>query len=296
MALVKASARGPQESPLVPLPVVEETDGVLEPLYRFGKIINPQTVSKRMTKFCDQVVDFCKKPSWTHLSEKIGCHNVQKRPLRLSPSYQDCKDHGIVTTQKWMGASCLVFYLPGMVYLWQLCVVGSTVTLTTKLVGGAVSVFLAYVSTVAFLADYWYTGDDEFRENSTIPECQKQWIFNAIDLANVPLIAVTMVTLGAVQGIYGNAYRWVMPLVFLLFSMGVYTQQVSLKYLESYTEHAYAEGYDRTNVLSEATTNITWGLYLHILWHILAAIAPISQMYVLLRFGISKPSWVSYCF
>jgi len=284
-------------------PVEEEPtsakDGgdAFEPFRRIARVMNPLTIPARLKRFFGQLMNFCKKPSWTHLSEKIGCDNLQKRPRRLSPSYKDCKDHGIVTTQRAMGTSCLFFFLPGVIYVWQLCVNGSSISPGHKIAAGIMSVFFCYVSTVSFLADYWYTGDDEMRENHKIPECRKQYIFNAIDLVNVPIIGMVGLGFMAVQYMYGNAYRWVMPFLFVSGCVGIAIQQLSLKYLKDYTEIAYAEDYDRTNIQSEAaaTKNLEWGLNLHIVWHVFAVIPPIVQMYLLLKVGVSKPSWMS-CF
>merc|ERR1711964_615161 len=98
--------------------------GFWEPFWRVVRMFNPVTMPQRILAFFKEVKDFLKKPSWIHLSEKIGSQNVQKRPLRLCPSNQDCKDHGAETVQKCVVVSCLFFFLPGVMYLWQLILPG----------------------------------------------------------------------------------------------------------------------------------------------------------------------------
>merc|ERR1711964_571302 len=215
--------------------------------------------------------EFFKKPSWKRLAQEMGCEDAENpenslphRPKRSAPSFQDCKDHSILITQRMMGLSCLVFYLPGMVYLHQMCLAGYTISLSSKIIGGVLCVFLAYVSSTSFLADYWYTGDDETRPDATIPEHQKQYICNAIDLTNVPFISITLILLDAFQFFYGNGYNWLCPILLLTFLGGVALQQKSLRYQEKYTAVVYEDdgsdkdGYDRANVRKKDTHNIKW--------------------------------------
>jgi len=273
--------------------------GIWEPLVRVGKYINPLTIPQRLGEFLKYARDFASKPSWHHAVEMAGFEDIKCRPVRSAPSYRDCKDNGILTTQRIMGASCLFFCAPGMYYLYYVCVVGGTIPLATKIIAGAVSILLAYISTISFLADYWYTGDDEFRSNPTIPECQKQAIFNKIDLTNVPFIGMSCIGVGCVFSCYGKAYAWATPALFLSFCGAIYVQQISSKYLKSYTDVVYEDdgtdknGYDRSTHTAEVTHNIWMGLNLHIVWHIIGAALTVIQMYLLLNVGMTLPSWMS---
>merc|ERR1712098_333571 len=118
---------------------------------------------------------FLLSPSWGALSKSIGCDHVKERPSRLNPSRKHAEDHDIVALHDMMGLSCWVFALPSIVYL-MYC--GST-NAGCASVGLALgmNMFLVYVSSVSFLADYWYTGDTPASEEHGVPECQKQWIF-----------------------------------------------------------------------------------------------------------------------
>merc|ERR1711964_146564 len=194
---------------------------------------------------------------------------------------------GILTTQRVMGVSCLLFYLPAVVYVWQLSVNGSSISTCHKIGAGLMCLMWGYAGTISFLADYWYSGDDEFRENPAIPEHQKQYIFNAIDLATAPVASVVGISLLGYQYLYGNGYRGASPVLLVSFLAGVAIQQLSLKYLKCFTQIAYVEDYDVSNIHPEATKYIWWGLNLHSLWHLFAAISVLIQMYLLLTVGVS---------
>merc|ERR1712096_200804 len=137
---------------------------------------------------------------------------------------------------------------------------------------------------VSFFADYWYTGDAPATETSRIPECQKQWILNAIDVVNVRFVAVAGLGLDLIEFILAPQMNWVYPLLFVNFVMACIIQQYSRRAFEAFCGIAYAKGYDRSNPSPVAIRALRRGLYLHIIWHIFGLIAPVSMMYCLLKY------------
>merc|ERR1711964_325446 len=180
------------------------------------------------------------------------------------------------------GASCLVFILPSFVmgYL------ALTAQATYCTLGAPIlAAFLCYVSTISFFADYWYTGDSEPENpNEGIPDYQKQICFNSIDVINVPLIALTWISLGGIQMCYARAMNWAYPVLFLVFCCAGYLQKVSLTYLKKYTDIKHRADYDETNPPPEAGKALKTGLMLHTTWHFLAVIPPLVQMYGLMMY------------
>merc|ERR1712093_429184 len=153
--------------------------------------------------------------------------------------------------------------------------------------GLLISLFLAYISSVSFCADHWYTGDKT--DSDGVPDYKKQYVCNAIDLINVPLIGTLLSTLGLVQYLYAPAMGWVYPVLSCVFIGGVCVQQKSLTYAQKFTDIAYSEGYDKENPPEEAKSSLTTYLHLHTTWHILAVIPPLVQMYGLLTYGVNLP-------
>merc|ERR1711964_313586 len=137
---------------------------------------------------------------------------------------KDCKDHEIGLVQHAMGASCLVFVLPGCLTAYMIAA-GSAIHCTNLAIG--VSGFLGYVSVFAFLADYWYSRNQPAISENDIPEHQKQFVCNAIDRTNVPIIAIIEISLGIVQYLYAPTMNWIYPTITLIFGCAVGAQQVS---------------------------------------------------------------------
>lgn len=266
-------------------------DGFCEPCMRVGHMWNPLTIPRRIYNFLCQLVDFLSRPSWNLLSEKFACQTLQRRPMRLNPSYQDCVDHNAACLQVFMGMSCLVFFLPLMVYLW--CADSSEHT-QCKFVALCMSIFLCYISTISFIGDYWYTGDAPATGVSPVPECQKQYIFNAIDMTNIPFAAIIVCTVSLGIFLFAPQMNWVQPVVFGIWVVACFIQQFSLRAFKVFSAIAYANDYDRSDPSPIAIRALARGLYLHIIWHILGAIPVMCITYCLVTYGVSKPHWMSY--
>jgi len=260
--------------------------GLPEPVVRFFQVFNPINWVKNIHDFLKYTIQFFEKPGWKTLSEIMGTDHIEKRPERLCPSDWDCKSHNLGLVQDTMGASCLVFFLPGCV--------GAYMALTGKMshcaLGGAVlSMFLAYVSSVSFLADYWYMGDKPDQE---VPDCQKQVIFNKIDRVNVPIIGFVCSSIGLIQFLWARGMNWAYPLLFVVFISAAAVQYFSLDRFNHFARITYAPGYDHEQPCDEAAQALSFGLQMHIIWHILACIPPIVQMYGLMVYGLVLPSWL----
>merc|ERR1712098_239548 len=225
-------------------------------------------------------VKFLWNPSWQKLAEGCECSDLKERELRLVPSYQDCVDHRATIAQKWMGLSCCFFGFTPLVYFWHL---GTATNPTGTIVGGVLSGILFYVSSVSFLADYWYTGDTPAEIKDGCSEHQKQAIFNYIDRTNVPLIALIECSIGLIQAILNPAQAGLIASLACSFFTGAYVQYMSLTQIKTFTDIAYQEDYDRKNPCPKATNHLKWMLYYCLLWHILAAIPPFVQIYMLLK-------------
>lgn len=233
-------------------------------------------------------MNFCREPSWLKLAENLGCAGIPCRPLVLAPSYQDCLDNGIRDLHRVMGASCLLFFIPSFVYLWN---VGYAATIGVQVLGIGIAVFLVYISCVSFCADYWYTGDT--RNTNSIHECQKQMVFNIIDTSfNVPFMGAFCISLGVLMMWCTPGMAWWFWPLFSTFLLGVFLQQISLTYLTEFTEIAYNRpgvlnnSYDPRNPPLRATEALKIGLWLHVLWHVFATIPPTVQMYLLINGGL----------
>merc|ERR1711900_154863 len=102
------------------------------------------------------IVQYCHEFPMKLLSEQMGAEKIKERPLRLAPTNQDCLDHGVGWIQHGMGASCLFFMLPS-VLAGYLAISGRSKGYCTSYMI-LMNIFLCYVSTFSFGADYWYTG------------------------------------------------------------------------------------------------------------------------------------------
>jgi len=285
----------PQLPPTQSLPKSDEyaaaqrEHGLLEPVHRVGQMLNPRVWQAAMERFLCRVKEFfnSKKPSWETISEQMDPENkITERPLRLCPSAKDARIHNVKGTHAIMGASCLAFMLPSL-FAFYLSRSGQGAH--CKWLTLALNVFLCYVSTVSFGADYWYTGDTPASKFNGIGEYKKQWIANYIDLINVPIIAVVCITSGAGLFLFSPGMNWVYPAVFGLFATGVAVQQWSLKVLKRYTDIAYAPGYDSSKPDPEAAKTLSTYLWMHTAWHVLAVIAPLALVYGFMVHGIKVP-------
>merc|ERR1711964_272202 len=157
------------------------------------------------------------------------------------------------------------------------------------------TIFLGYVSAFSFGADYWYGGDKPITEQRKVSECQKQFTCNAIDRANVPIIAIIGITIGMVQFFCAPTMNWAYPAVMVLFGCAVGAQQLGVRCKRRFTDITRAEGYDpQTSPLyKEARGNLWWGTLLHTVWHVVAVVAPLVQVYGLLNHGVLCPKWLS---
>jgi len=155
-------------------------------------------------------------------------------------------------------------------------------------------VFLGYVAVFSFGADYWYTGDKPAADETEVSECQKQFICNAIDRSNVPIIAIIQITIGLVQFFCAPTMNWAYPAITLVFGCAIGAQQMGVRCKKWFADITRAEGYDpKTSPLYEdARRYLWWGTLLHIVWHVVAVIAPLVQVYGLLSHGIVCPSWL----
>lgn len=233
------------------------------------------------------VADFCKNPSWQKLSEQMDPENlVKERPLRLCPTNEDCVNHQVGWIQHLMGFSCLFFMLPSIfaLYLVQTgrakhCVIGSV----------ALNVFLCYFSVFSFAADYWYTGNASAVCSSDIPEFKKQFLCNAIDLVNVPIIAAVCVSTGGVLFCFAPALNWVYPAMACVFAAGAGVQFWSLRFYKTFTDTAYTSGYDTTNPDAEAIMALKTAIWMHFLWHVFAVLPPLALVYGMMVYGLVLP-------
>merc|ERR1712169_97891 len=90
------------------------------------------------------------------------------------------------------------------------------------------SVFLGYVAVFSFGADYWYTGDKPTADETKVSECLKQFVCNAIDRSNVPIIAIIQITIGLVQFFCAPTMNWAYPAITLVFGCAIGAQQVGV--------------------------------------------------------------------
>jgi len=287
-----ANAEG---SPAPPSPEACSTNGKagkgwLEPLQRALRMFTPSNIIQSAKGFCSSCVGFIKDPHWSYVENNVVPGTVEDRLERFGATHEDVVVHKAETMQHVMGASCLVFLTPSLL--------AGYLALSGRADHCAVPVFflcawLAYVSVVAFHADYWYTGDtakSESGESYRVDEWRKQYICNAIDLSNVPICGAISLGFGIIQYFYAPTRNWLYPLVvFLGFGAGGAIQQMSLKYYRSFTEKAHDPEYDPQNPSPEATQDLKTGQWMCIGWHILAVSPPLVQIYGLLVDGVNMP-------